>query len=173
MSLIILEGLDKSGKSTIAKKLKLQPIFKMHNTSQMRKNDEVLNSCSEVYDRLLAQIAQKELCRFVVNRGFVTGLVYSKIYNRKYPLYVIPLLKSIKDNVVFIHLYYDLKERRRSDKDKFVSNDKLKLIDREYKVVFRKLRKMGFKILSINTSKNNIKETMNKVYRFLGWTWHI
>jgi len=79
---IIIDGVDKVGKTTVCKLLskKLQiPVIKLEGMQKFF--DKCPEEVSEVFSNTVHQF---ESVSFILDRGFPSSLVYSKYFNRKY-----------------------------------------------------------------------------------------
>lgn len=98
---IIIDGSDKRGKTTVCKLLSqaLQiPIIKMLNTK-----DYILHGTTEEFSRLFNEtVAQFKDSDFILDRGYPSSMVYSKVFSRSFDLGYIDQVERDLDPEVFI-----------------------------------------------------------------------
>jgi thymidylate kinase len=81
---LFIDGPDGAGKSTVCKDVGREmniPIIKMPVSAEVLFDKEIVEDLSYVFNFTLTQF---ERYSFVVDRGFLTSLVYSKVYERKW-----------------------------------------------------------------------------------------
>lgn len=172
MSLIIVEGSEGTGKSTLCKNLSINinaPVVKMKVDKKIFKNN--IEDVSKVFNTTLLQLKPIFINNHVIlDRGFLSSLIYSDIYKRKYNLkYIYKILKELKDVLKIIILVADnnvLKKRRL--KDKYVDSSLYEKINNTY-IKYAKMLKTNYHldILLIDTSKKKKQETLNTCLYFL------
>jgi thymidylate kinase len=163
---IMIEGPDGAGKSTIAKllseKIKI-PILEMYTNRHIF--ETCIEECSEVFNRTLAQLKDVS---FILPRGFISSLVYSKVYKRTYDLSYIKKISAILNPRV-AYLYVDKDIIRRRKKDEF-TNDKIFDIIDGYEQFFSTVSNMkdySLHVATIDTSLLTIDQTLEKVIHHL------
>jgi len=99
---LVIEGVDRSGKSTVCRVLseKLNvPIIKMQDMPRhFKKNPE---EASEIFNKTVSQFKDFS---FICDRFYPSSLVYSKVYKRNYDLtYINEIEKILKPRVVVLY----------------------------------------------------------------------
>lgn len=103
---IIIDGPDKVGKTTVIKiladRLSL-PIIKMPNMKEYI-NNEPSEDTAEKFSKLFNEtIVQFKDTSFILDRGFTSSLVYSKVFNRRFDLsYIDKIEDELKTNVFIL-----------------------------------------------------------------------
>lgn len=98
---LIIDGADKTGKSTVcdllSEKLNI-PIIKMQDMPKFfKKNPE---EASEIFNKTVAQFNESS---YILDRGFPSSIVYSKYFKRKYDLsYLYDIVKQIDPIVIIL-----------------------------------------------------------------------
>lgn len=98
---IIIDGADGTGKSTIVQLLSRYydlPIIKMP-VPQERVRTDVIEDLSEMFNKTVVQYHESD---FIMDRGFTSSLVYSKVFKRTHNLGYIHNIEQILDPVVII-----------------------------------------------------------------------
>ena len=126
-NLIILEGLSRTGKTTISKLISAN--YGYRNLSIKNKMPEYVQSLPEFYHGM--HVYSNEIFRafpdqtFVLDRSFLSELVYSEFFNR--PTYINSgsvINDLLRNNFILIHLDNDHKNYiDRSPKDKIVYSE--------------------------------------------------
>jgi thymidylate kinase len=158
----MVDGPDCAGKSTIVQGLKdhfnfrliKQPVSKSLWKSCIEEN-------SEVFNHILAQFGDVDM---IVDRGFPSSFVYSKVFKRKYNLsYVKDCVKFYKD-LIIIHVTCSedvLNNRYTLRWDKVIKWEELMKIRLEY-IDFFKKQCLGFKVVEIDTSIDSPETSIEK-----------
>lgn len=98
---LIIDGSDNLGKTTVidilSKELKL-PVVKMPNMKEYIKNNNP-EEFSKLFNETIVQFAEYP---FILDRGFTSSLVYSKVFNRKFDLSYIKKIEEILTPTVII-----------------------------------------------------------------------
>lgn len=163
--LIILEGLSRTGKTTISEKLKDEGIGRIISLTDKRPADTDIRSFYKG-----VSLALNEFYRafpeetFILDRSFLSELVYSELFDRQSSTtdeYINDLIKS--NDITVFYLYNEYEDYlNRSPKDRHVFSE---IEYRVLKDLFKKNRiEIEFKELaihSIDTSKNNLEEVYN------------
>jgi hypothetical protein len=130
--ILFVEGADGVGKTTITKRLSLTlglPVIKMLKAkTYFKKNKEILEEFSYMFNNVLLQI---KTLSYIVDRGPLSSLIYSRIYHRKSKLsYIYSILKEIDPVVIFLTTSKNsvLFDRRSNDKVIPIS-DRLKVLE--------------------------------------------
>lgn len=126
--LIIFDGVDKSGKSTLAKKLSEMlniPYIKLNNIS-VKENEEIKDGISiATHSQLetVTQLYEKGVMKnAILDRFYPSEVVYSKLFNRNYDIqYIKQIERRFKqcNDVIFVHTkchYSILKKRWNNEK---------------------------------------------------------
>ena len=99
---LIIEGADKSGKSTVcallSKKLRV-PIIRMVDAPKFFKKRNI-EEASEIFNKTIAQFKDFS---WLVDRGYPSSLVYSKHFKRRYDFgYIEEIKKALKPVIVIL-----------------------------------------------------------------------
>jgi thymidylate kinase len=160
----MLEGPDGSGKSTIAKLLSEKfdvRIIEMYTNRHIF--ETCIEECSEVFNRTLLQFKH---IPFIMPRGFISSLVYSKIYKRTYDLSYIEEVSSILRPTV-IYLKVDKDTIRKRKEDEFTNSKIFDIID-GYEEFFNDtnlLDKYNITLLTIDTTNLTIDQTIEHILK--------
>ena len=170
--IIVFEGPDGAGKTTLITHLSQKfnlPIIKMPKAHETFHDWKVLNALSENYDRMLDQIAVSQ-STFLVDRGLLSGLVYSKVYNRGNDVsYIWDIIKR-NHSIFFIICVGDSDKLLARKKDAIIDPDNLRKINEEYKSLARGLQRLIRRSIVIDTTEksmedcNTIVETYYRAY---------
>jgi thymidylate kinase len=157
---IIIDGPDGCSKTTMCKKLsKLTgyPIIKMKKTKSFFKKLSV-EDASFIFFTTISQIPSNYPCIF--DRGFMSSLVYAKIYNRKDNLdYINKIEKTMKFIPIILTATNEELFKRRPN-DKVISNKIRYEIKKEYdRLALEK------KYHLIDTTHNTRSEVLNKILK--------
>jgi thymidylate kinase len=166
MTHIFIEGTDAVGKSTLTKSLSKilnLDIIRMQKAVKGFKNDTI-EDMSYIFSTTIAQLKNYD---FIVDRGFVSSLVYSKIYKRKYNFeYINDVNKSLKPIIIILTSDIGTIIRRRKV-DKIITNSKRNEIIKEYENVYKKLKSKNYNVHLIDTTNLNKKEVLDKSIEIL------
>ncbi len=160
--MIIIEGMDGVGKSTVSNYLR-QNGYNIHHLRYYEKNEEGFN-------KIFAEREEP----LVLDRGFITEVVYGPVL-RDYSRIddnalkrLIDKYSSIGTRIIYLKaLKEDLLKRRAHDKEDY------ELLLQYYDIInsrydeYMRLMSDHFDILTINTSVDNIEKTQNKVKEFI------
>lgn len=129
---IIIDGSDNLGKTTVLKQLSEElklPIIKMPNMSEYIKNENA-EEFSKLFNETIVQFAEHS---FLMDRGFTSSLVYSKVFRRSFDLSYITKIEKILKPKVFILTGRNIQGGRVSyvsfQKDPIYKEDQKKRID--------------------------------------------
>jgi len=165
--IIIIEGIDKSGKTTIAKELcKKYNLFYVKNplpNNYYFGNDKNIIPFVE-FSYLNMILHNTDLDNIVLDRWFISQFAYSKVYKDKRidENYFWKLEKILSErNTIGFYIYknYD----RNDFKDKFVKFDKLNKLHKAY---LNYLDKANIRFYTVNSTDQNLK----KQIQFIGDT---
>lgn len=158
---IYIDGPDRVGKSTVcemlAKKFYL-PIIRMPNTEEILSGnnaDREIELASVIYNRTLTQFKQ---FGFVMDRGFISSVVYSKIFNRTKKLnYIFDVAKELNP-YTFILVNSDIETLKHRGED---------IIPAEY---FEALKNtyiefaFKYKVICLDVKDLTPQEVFNQIY---------
>jgi len=167
---IFVDGPDGAGKTTLIKGLakyyKL-PCIKQPRAKTAFKNDTIEIE-SQVYNMTLAQFSKFS---FIVDRSFVSSLVYSSVYNRTYNFsYMSSFIKKIKPIIIFLTGSNKVISKRKN-KDSVIKNTEREKILSKYNEHFDDLTKdENLTILKINTDKLTKKQVLNSAIKLIDKT---
>lgn len=137
---ILIDGADGLGKTTICQMLSRTlnlPVIKMPNMEEYL-NKGTPEEFSKLFNETIIQFAEYD---FIMDRGFTSSLVYSKVNNRKDDLSYISRIEQILDPEVFIlvsrsHSVFadmnEMKERKFFRADKMFDRVLVEKIDDEF-----------------------------------------
>lgn len=99
---IIIDGADRTGKSTVCKILEMGlqiPLIKMPNMKEY-----IEKGLSEEFSRLFNEtIVQFKDYSFIMDRGFTSSLVYSKVFKRTFDLsYIKKIEEELKPKIFIV-----------------------------------------------------------------------
>lgn len=169
--IIHMEGPDRCGKTTIAKKL-----AKIYNLEYWRYSsvDETLRNDPNAFANILkyyySQIPQfaemliNQNSGLILDRNYITEWVYSQLFGRaSYPGIVKQLEKKYSEmNGVIIYCW---KEDYGEFEDEFVNKEQINEIKTLYGIYLLNHAKMP--ILSLNTTNENLEEQLKTINDFL------
>lgn len=132
---LLLDGSDRLGKTTVVNLLSRMtqlPIIKMPNMSAYIKGDNP-EEFSKLFNEVIVQFAETS---FILDRGFTSSLVYSKVFNRPFDLSYINNIEQILKPKVFIftgRVFHSPSPRfLRLGNDEIFKDNLLTEIDREF-----------------------------------------
>ncbi len=159
---IFIDGPDGCSKTTVSKGLHKKtgfPIIKMKKAKNFF-NKKSIEDASYVFNTTIAQLPLEY--SYIIDRGFVSSLIYSKIYKRKENLdYINKLEKIIKPKVVILTANNEELFKRRKT-DKVISNEMRKKIKNEYDKMAKKR-----KYYLIDTTGKTRKRILIEVLKIL------
>lgn len=127
-SVIIVEGVDGSGKTSVCELLSKAtgyPIVKMPRMKEFFSNNA--EEMSKFFNEIIVQIPRG----FVLDRGFPSSLVYSKVYNREFDLsYIKDIEKKLKANIFILTATEKILKSRKNDE--IIQGEMLYRINEEY-----------------------------------------
>ena len=101
--IIVIDGHDLSGKSTILKHFKNYPIIKMPVTKEVNNQIEL---CSFIFNRTIVQF--KKLIKtntIFFDRWFLSSIVYGKFFYRQFDLnYINEVYDELKKCIVYLNI---------------------------------------------------------------------
>ena len=153
---IFLDGPDGCSKTTIAKMLKKHlkfPIIKMPKIK--RKEFSKIEEFSYIFNRTISQMYRYH---FIVDRGFTSSLVYSKVFNRPDPLHYISGINKMLKPLIVILTATNKELFKRRPIDRIIDKNPRIRIKNEYDKLAKKLR---FPL--IDTTNKTEKETFQDV----------
>jgi thymidylate kinase len=140
--MLIFEGVDFSGKSTIIKTLKTYDYFsdwQIFNYFKIKEKFpeswlENIDLCAEIEYNCLIQLKQSKM---ILDRFYISSIIYNKVFDRKYDVSYINQKLFQKDLVIYVSIDNDVLIKRakiRSEDKKII--DKLIELNQEYKNFF-------------------------------------
>lgn len=160
--MIIIEGLDGVGKTTVSTSLK-QVGFEIHHLQYDEKNEKGFMN-----------LLLRDKGNLVLDRAFITEVVYGPVL-RNYSRIDVKALKRLiyeykknKTKIIYLTaLKEDLLYRKRNNKEDYeILANHYDELNKRYDEEMRKLELL-FPILRINTSYEGIQETQNRVKEFI------
>lgn len=166
--IIFIEGPDGAGKTELVKKLQDEgygPIVRLPKSQEFFKKGNI-EEASWIFNNTLAQLTNKN--SFIVDRGYFSSLVYSKVYKRKTDLsYIWNIHKKLKPIVIFLDAKDSILFKRRPVDAVIKSKERLKVND-EYRKIYRKLKTKKFDcIYRIDTSTMSLPEVYQKATKYI------
>jgi thymidylate kinase len=163
--ILLVEGPDGVGKTTICKKLSYGlelPVVKMVKAKVYFKKN-VVEEFSFVFNNTLLQL--KDL-NYIVDRGPLSSLIYSKIYNRKSELaYLYPLLREMDPLVIYLTSSSSTVLLERREKDKVIAPvDRIK-VWQGYEEFFK--TQQFVKALRIDTNRKTPVQIYDEIIEYL------
>lgn len=136
---IIIDGADKLGKTTVvnmlSRKLNL-PIIKMPNSKEYIKKGTI-EEMSRLFNETIVQFAEFS---FIMDRGFTSSIVYSKLEDRKIDLGYLRNIENILKPKIFV-----LTGSIKNEDDVYSNEDQLKINDIFEEIVLS-TRSYGIKV---------------------------
>lgn len=154
---IFIDGPDGCSKTTIAKMLSAKtgfPITKMPHAQKHFKDGSV-EAMSYIYNMTIAQFSRYN---FIVDRGFISSLVYSNVYDRKTDLDYTRKIMEELDPLIIILTATDAELFRRRPSDAVIAKTQRVKVRREYE---RIAKSIGLPL--INTSKKTKGQVLELV----------
>lgn len=165
--ILFVEGCDGIGKTTITKHLSKRlnlPVLKMMKAKvYFKKGRETIEEFSYVFNQVLLQLRNTS---YIVDRGPLSSLIYSQIYNRKSKLsYIYPLLRQINPLVIFLTTSKKsvLFERKRKDAVITIT-ERLKILE-GYETFFKNQNLVRY--LRINTAYKTPSQIIKEILKYL------
>lgn len=153
--IIIFEGVDMCGKSTIAKALSKQidvPIFKMNVSKHFW--DFLIHQ--RYAGEAITQLLEQTKASVILDRSFLSDYMYAMLFNRAYDLkkHVETDQRFAKMGAVIVYCYKDEEFFQHDEEDKdFVSVKDYKEMQNYYNVI---LERSACKVIKLNTSDENL-----------------
>ena len=158
---IIIDGPDGCGKTTIVKMLSKKldiPILKMLSAKSLF-NKNVIEIASYTFTQLLIQLKNYE---YILDRGFITSLVYSKVYNRKDDLSYLKAVEKQMKPVIIILTATNEELFKRRPVDAIISREQRIKVKDEYD---RLAKEQKYNL--IDTTGLTRKQVLNKVIQII------
>lgn len=160
----ILEGPDGVGKSTLANQLK--EYFKI---PIIRMEVETLNNIeiqSVIFNKTVPQFKEYP---FILDRWWISSMVYAKVYNRSDDLRYIEKFKKILPNSYLVYLHAPIETLLARKNDELIVPEKLKKICAQYEeTITNELCNDYFDhTISIDTSKQDQFKTVLEYMQIL------
>lgn len=161
-TIIIFEGHDKAGKTTILNSLSRQqqlPIFKLQRDKKWFDPYVV----SKYGDEMLLQFLEQTKTSVILDRCFPSQYAYSKVYNRAFDKELLfEYDKRYSDLNTFI--IYCYKNKKAYVKDEIIDISKYPKITRQFNVFFKKSK---CKVLKLNTTNQNLVKQLDRINSFI------
>ena len=153
--IIIFEGLDKTGKSTIAKALAKEmeiPYFKHSNQKQIFLTQDYKQAIYEAH--LLLDLIHQLKLSLIIDRHIASEYAYGLAFNRYFDMDQISEIdfKLSELGAKIIHCEKVINEKDYNDS--LIPYSKLKLISLYYDIFYSQLTKM--KVIRLNTTDENL-----------------
>jgi thymidylate kinase len=166
--IIFIEGPDGSGKTELVNRLNrggYGPIVRLPKSQEFFKKGNI-EEASWIFNNTIGQLISK--CNFIVDRGYFSSLVYSKIYKRKTDLsYIWDIHKKLKPIIIFLDAKDSILFERRPIDAVIKSKERLR-VSNEYRKMYNKLKAKKFNcIYRIDTSKLSPLEVYQKATKFI------
>ena len=178
MARIIIEGVDKSGKSTIIEKMKNQFEHGLAIKNMIKPRDassEETERILDMYDHIL-RISSCEECTYILDRFYQSEIVYSvlrgndRFKDESFMDVVDDWERAIAHNTLFVLLETDpeiVAERFRKCNEDFVKEDQIKMLQERYNKCFEMSKLPKIKLdtteLGIEKSLELIKQEIAKL----------
>ena len=122
--IVVIEGPDLSGKSTMAEHLAEEIGFKYIKWPYEK---HILEKCpDESGETFYKTLLQFKDCNMVLDRGFISNFVYCDFLNREYDnSYIHEVIKELKPLIIHLHPSNETLEARMDRGEDFIENDKL------------------------------------------------
>lgn len=165
--IIVFEGVDKSGKSTLSEMLASDlnyPLIKVKMIKDRNFWKKNIQLISEVMYNIMRQL--QDHGHYIIDRFIVSDVVYSEIFKRDELTYFNPI-KHFDNNVVFIFCCPPLRSvlARCRDQEKILKENEIRKLYFSY-IKHIKIIQKKFPILHLDTS-DSIKECMYDITKFL------
>lgn len=128
---IIIDGADGTGKSTVVQMLSRKynlPIIKMP-VPQDKVRTEVIEPLSEMFNKTIVQFHEND---FIMDRGFTSSIVYSRVFERTHNLNYIHNIEQILDPVVIIMSAFEEGTNYSLRDDDIYNQHEIDKVDREF-----------------------------------------
>ncbi len=160
--MIIVEGIDGTGKTTLVKKLELNGFYKFHFDYDKKTQD--------LYEKYLNILSLENIEKYVFDRSFISEVVYGPVFRGRSRLsdgQLISLAKKYSGkNCILIYLKASketlLKRQLDDNKDYFNIKNFYKDLDKFYEKAIGLLKK-HINTFSINTDSKNENEVFKSV----------
>jgi thymidylate kinase len=156
---IMIEGVDGVGKTSVCNLLSEKLDIRVVRMNAHKYFYSTIEEASRMFNDLLCQF---EKFSFIMDRGYVSSIVYSKVYERNSDLSYLDEVNNILRPEVIILTATPEKLFERSPSDKVVDNDKRIPIQEEY---IRFGRSHDLKI--IDTTNLTIEEVCQEILKNL------
>lgn len=164
--MIIIEGLDGVGKSTVTEKLISMGFSHLHYDYDKSTND--------LMTKYISVIKNENISRLVADRSFFSELVYGKVLrggsriNEQQFIELLKLYSEIDTKVIYLTSDKNiLLDRRQDDKrDLEMLSNYYDRLNQEYEKIMNETARY-LPVLHIDTSQKNIKETFKQCEDFV------
>ena len=153
---LIIDGADGTGKSTICQLLSRKfdiPIIKMP-VPQDKVRTDVIEPLSEMFNKTIVQFHESS---FIMDRGYTSSLVYSRVFKRTHNLNYIENIEKILKPMVFIITAWESGHKTLRDDDIY-NPDEVELVDLEFLKI---AEERNYPIINVNGK--SITEVCNEI----------
>jgi len=162
---LFIEGPDGIGKTTTIDLLKNKlnlPVLKMMRAKKAF-NANNIEEISYVFNKTLEQLKD---VGYILDRGPISSLIYSKIYGRKSNLkYILPLIQKINPVIIYLTSSED-KQLERKEKDEVIEDKMRKSIAKQYESFYLQ-NLLNLSIFRLDTSKLSPIEVVDSIIEHL------
>ena len=164
--ILFFEGVDKTGKSNIAKRLSeiiSVPYFK-NTTENLFFTDKTITKYRWLDQLYLYEFLKQTRYSAIIDRGFVSDLVYTKIFRKKNKeiieklIIVDKLFASIGAKIIYCY------KTKNTLVDDVIDIDKYSSLSDEYD---RFLKLSSCEILRLDTTDENIDEQIKRIVKWI------
>mgnify|MGYP003676618380 CR=1 FL=1 len=167
-NLIVLEGLSRTGKTTIAKQLHANGFGKIISLNEKMPDNTDLESfykgCFSSYDAFFKTLKDET---FILDRSFLSEMVYPKLFNRNSVINDNYLKSFLSNNVVCTYYLTNTHAdyMKRNPKDSYIySKDDYSKLKKFFDDSVKSLKKNHLAwIETVNTSKLDLEKTTNLI----------
>ena len=162
---IIVEGADGIGKSTLSKKLSTKlklPLLRMVKAKKAFTSDTI-EDLSIVFNHTLLQLKDTN---YVVDRGPISSIIFSKVYERTDDLeYIYSICEKINPLAIYLTSTDRQQMFNQRKKDRLIDTAHRKKIYKEYANFFK--TQNTFKVLKINVKNKTRQDVLDAVLNYL------
>jgi len=167
-------GNDCSGKTSIAKEVSDSlkwPIIKVNTGAYVREGVAIgsneLERLMKVFNETVFSFCD---FNFILDRGFISTQVYSKVYERKYDItYIDKIIDTQCNNLLVVWVWSPLDlvlKRVRQDKENIIEEENISKIQKGYEDYFKQNKKLHVLKL-VNSYDTTIDELVSDVIMYV------